>query len=382
VSGKVIGELEPVTDAPLGELAFLRKLQRLLAEGEFVATYKFALLNALADLCLEREPAADGSLHVQVSAIAEKFIEYYWPQARPFRAVDGSGFVLFQSTGRQAAVINTISAAQGAYATLPVARAAKLRWHTLVTKVAGTIVAMPLWKLQTAGGERDEFLYREAEFADEAIRLLPGVPAAFRALYGLVLDAVRGAWLRQITSIAQNRPLLRDADLASFLFGSERASLDGFRGVLRDHQGGRCLYCSKELRGTGCVDHFIAWSRYPVDLGHNLVLAHDACNAEKRDFLAYPAHLARWQVSHLERASELAQRFDSLALPHDGERSRAIAWWAYEQGEAAGAHAWIDADRFVRLDGGWRDVLGSGASAGALRLVAEPPPPDYPSRDH
>ena len=364
-----------MTDTPIGELAFLRKLQRLLAEGDFVATYKFALLNALADLSLEREPAADGSLRVPVSAIAEKFVEYYWPQARPYRALDGTGFVLVQSTGRQAAVINAIAAAQSAHATLPVARAAQLRWHTLVTRVAGTIEAMPLWKLQTVGGERDEFLYAQAEFAGEAIRLLPGVPAAFRALYGLVLDAVRGAWLRQITNIAANRPLVGGSDLASFLFGNERASLDGFRGVLRDHQGGRCLYCRKELRGAGCVDHFIAWSRYPVDLGHNLVLAHDACNAKKRDFLAYPAHLERWQVSHLERASELAQRFDSLALPHEEMRSRAITWWAYEQGEAAGAHAWIDTDRFVRLDASWRDVLG----AGALRRVAEPRPPKYPA---
>ena len=360
-----------MTDAPIGEIAFLRKLQRLLAEGDFVATYKFALLNALADLCLEREPAEDGSLRVPVSAIAEKFIESYWPQARPYRAVEGSGRVLLQSTGRQAAVINALAAAQVAHPTLPSARAAKLRWHTLVTKVAGTIAAMPLWKLQTVGAERDEFLYTQADFADEAIRLLPGVPAAFRALYGLVLDAVRGAWMRQITRIGANAPLLGDADLASFLFGSERASLDGFRAVLRDHQGGRCLYCRKELRGLGCVDHFIAWSRYPVDLGHNLVLAHDNCNAQKRDFLAYPAHLERWRASHLERAGELAQRFDSLALPHDGARSRAIAWWAYEQGEAAGAHAWIDAERFVRLDASWRDVLSG------LPRVAEPPPPRY-----
>ena len=365
-----------MTDTPIGELAFLRKLQRLLAEGDFSATYKFALLNALADLSLEHEPAPDGSLRVSVSAIAEKFIEYYWPQARPYRPLEGTGFVLHQNAGRQATVISAIAAAQYMHATLPLARAAELPWHTLVTKVAGTIKGMPLWRLQTVASEHDEFLYREAEFADDSIRLLPGVPAAFRALYGLVLDAVRGAWLRQITNIAANRPLLGNSDLASFLFGSERASLDGYRGVLRDHQGGRCLYCGKELRGSGCVDHFIAWSRYPVDLGHNLVLAHDACNAKKRDFLAYPAHLERWQESHLQRASELAQRFDSLALPHDPARSRAIAWWAYEQGEAAGAHAWIDADRFVRLDSSWRVVL----DAGGLRRVAEPPPPEYPPR--
>jgi hypothetical protein len=359
---------------PIGELTFLRKLQRLLAEGDFVATYKFALLNALADLCLERASAADGSLRVPVTAIAEKFIEYYWPQARPYRAHDGAGFVLVQNTGRQASIVSALVAAQRVHPALAGARTGRT-WNALVVKVAATIVDMPLWKLQTVGGERDEFLYAQAEFTGGAIRLLPGVPAAFRALYGLVLDAVRGAWMRQIASIGANRPVLGDADLQAFLFGSERANLERFRAVLRDHQHGRCLYCARELRGAGDVDHFIAWSRYPVDLGHNFVLAHTPCNARKRDFLAYPAHLERWHESHLARADELAQRFDALALPHDGERSRAVAWWAYEQGEAAGAHAWIEGERFVRLDGAWRDVLGGAG----LRRVAEAPPPEYRS---
>lgn len=35
------------------QLAFMTKLQRLLAEGDFAATYKFALLIALAELALE-----------------------------------------------------------------------------------------------------------------------------------------------------------------------------------------------------------------------------------------------------------------------------------------------------------------------------------------
>ncbi|RLA43917.1 MAG: hypothetical protein DRR42_21125 [Gammaproteobacteria bacterium] len=35
------------------DLKFLRKIQRLLSKGEFVATYKFALLQALADLSVE-----------------------------------------------------------------------------------------------------------------------------------------------------------------------------------------------------------------------------------------------------------------------------------------------------------------------------------------
>jgi hypothetical protein len=39
----------------IDEVTFLRKLQRLLEEGDFVATYKFALLQALADLSVENE---------------------------------------------------------------------------------------------------------------------------------------------------------------------------------------------------------------------------------------------------------------------------------------------------------------------------------------
>ena len=35
------------------ELEFLRKIQRLFSEGEFVVTYKYALLQALADLSVE-----------------------------------------------------------------------------------------------------------------------------------------------------------------------------------------------------------------------------------------------------------------------------------------------------------------------------------------
>jgi hypothetical protein len=46
----------------IDEVTFLRKLQRLLEEGDFVATYKFALLQALADLSVEKDPEADGTL--------------------------------------------------------------------------------------------------------------------------------------------------------------------------------------------------------------------------------------------------------------------------------------------------------------------------------
>lgn len=49
---------------PQEQVEFLRKLQRLLTEGQFVASYKFALLRALADLAvLKGDDSGDGDVH-------------------------------------------------------------------------------------------------------------------------------------------------------------------------------------------------------------------------------------------------------------------------------------------------------------------------------
>jgi 5-methylcytosine-specific restriction endonuclease McrA len=91
-------------------------------------------------------------------------------------------------------------------------------------------------------------------------------------------------------------------DLGTFLFGQERVSLDLYRPILMDVQGGKCLYCGRELTKRSHVDHFIPWSRYAADLGHNnLVLAHDRCNGDKSDYLAAVRHLAAWVERNRQR---------------------------------------------------------------------------------
>ena len=46
------------------QLRFLTNLQRLLAEGQFVATYKYALLLALADIAVESGDYSGDSLKI------------------------------------------------------------------------------------------------------------------------------------------------------------------------------------------------------------------------------------------------------------------------------------------------------------------------------
>jgi len=57
------------------QIQFLTNLQRLLGEGSFVSTYKYALLMALADLSIELGQDDDSTLTLSTPQIAEKFIQ-------------------------------------------------------------------------------------------------------------------------------------------------------------------------------------------------------------------------------------------------------------------------------------------------------------------
>src|SRR4051794_27402221 len=94
---------------PEDQILFLRNIQRLLGEGQFTASYKFALLRAIADLCVSQGDDSGAELGLEVVAIAEKFVDLNWQQCRPFQPAGRSaGIVLQQNTGRQAAVIARI----------------------------------------------------------------------------------------------------------------------------------------------------------------------------------------------------------------------------------------------------------------------------------
>ncbi len=352
-------------------IRFLRQFQELLAEGGFVATYKFALLQALADLSVEQGAAADGSLPLHVEQIAEKFIEYYWNQARPFQSQ-----VLRQNTRGQAEVVRLVeqfrAQTDGRLGRL---QASQKAWSSLKRRVAGIVIKMPLWKLQTVGNRQNEFLYRKRDYNNRTIRLLPGVPEALRSFHPLLSGMIRGGWISQIHRIKGNRDVLGPGgELEAFLFGTDRNSLTQYRDLLRRHQTGECFYCGKKVNDEGDLDHFIPWSRYPLDLGHNFVFAHKGCNNAKRDYLAASVHIERWRMQNLDDGHLLARAFDQTGLVHDLERSLLIARWAYQQGQASQARLWLRKGEFEPCDYRWQAALGT---PGGLRLAADEETPNY-----
>lgn len=339
---------------PEEQVQFLRNIQRLLAEGLFVASYKFALVHALADLAVVKGDDAGAPLEIDTKEIAAKFIELYWRQSRPFQ-VGGevTGLILQQNTGKQAAVISQIASSQQECggSLFRFKQTAPDRWSSLVADVDHVVRTMPLWKLQTVGDERLEFLYENLDRGSR-IKLKPGVAYCFRAFYELVRDLIEGAWVRFVQRLNSNR-LGNATDLGAFLFGQERASLDAYRPILQDVQKGACLYCRKPLTKQSQVDHFVPWSRYPADLGHNFVLAHGKCNNAKSDFLAAENHLAAWAERNREHRVEFQERLVAAGLPCDLTEAIHITQWIYRQTEKANGQVWVEEKLLRHLGPEW-----------------------------
>lgn len=339
------------------QLKFITNIQRILDEGSFVATYKFALLMALADYAVEKGDDSGASLQLTSSDIAESFAEYYWRQAVPYAHgnLQAPIRVLKQGTGQQPVVLNRIIDLHNLFnGSLSTARKDVKVWGTLLNKVATTISQMPLWKLQVLGRSIVPFLY-EQHGSGNTICLHPGVVYNFRRFYDLIRNLVQGAWIRHVRML--NVDILGESDITKFLFGAERAMLPGLRVVLKDIQTNNCFYCKGILREGGEIDHFVPWSRYPLDLGHNFVLAHSVCNRSKRDFLAAPCHLENWQKRNQSYGKALAQEFDERSILHNQEATEKIAFWAYSQAEVAGSNLWFRKDDVLPINQNWRLAL-------------------------
>jgi 5-methylcytosine-specific restriction endonuclease McrA len=367
-------------------VALAEKVVALLGEGQFTATYKYAVLLGLMDLCLEKT-ARDGAAPdiVTTRELADRVVEIYWPHCVPFHQPDSPG-VLRQSLGgrnSQAEIIRLIVAFRSEAEMLRSSTPARgrvvagERYHVLLDEVEWTLIHMPLPRLQRFGGRVDLFLYTigwdegirrgvvrryqrgQGSAFDNRLLLAPGVGDGLVTLNGLLRPLIQRQWAARVARMND----LEEARLESFLFGRARISLEPVRGGLQEIQRGRCFYCDDALgRGEATrpqVDHFIPWSRYPNDAVENLVVAHERCNARKRDFLAASDHVSRWR-SRLAggEAAELLQLAELAGWETGAERSLAVARGIYFR-LPGDMPLWLRGLEFAADDvGRVREVLG------------------------
>lgn len=328
---------------------FLDYIQALLEQGTFTATYKYALLMAIADVCVEQ--GASSNRYISYRELAEKMVGYYWPQTRPYR-----GELLAQSNGRQAAIVNVIAAIRDEFST-PAAFERSEKAASVLIRVARTVREQPVAYLQNVAGQEHQFLYRN-EPESKGMRLHPGIPECFRRYHGLIHALCRQGWQQKIISI---NPRLRElddqADLTRFLFGSERIDLTALVPILKDSQDGDCLYCHRPLRNPIDVDHFIPRSLYEADWAANLVAAHKGCNADKRDRLAQTGHLGAL-LQRNERERRILSTAVEVGVPVHEEPLRGVAQWAYSRVERQDAPVWAGKGLALQsLEESWRGLL-------------------------
>lgn len=361
-----------------GAIAFAEKLLTVLGEGRFTATYKYAVILAFMDLCLEYSTRAGAAPEsVTTRQLAEKVLELYWPHAMPFRGQR----VLRQNAGSQAAILSSIvrfREGQGAQAvsTLLHARSqAPEAVARLTREIEWILVKMPLPKLQRVGRELMPFFYeirwddevseaalRGSDF-DNLIRFAPGASDYLVRLAGLLRPLVQREWAALVARL--NDDLVGEPELEEFLFGASRVALVAVRGDLRELQDGLCFYCAEPLRDRADVDHFIPWARYPDDGLENLVVAHSGCNGAKSDHLAAADHVARWVARAVAHATDLATIASRHTWDRHPEKNLAVARAIYLR-LPEDARLWRLADEFVPLD---RDRLREAFAAGAPGAV-------------
>jgi 5-methylcytosine-specific restriction endonuclease McrA len=331
---------------PEFQLAFLNKIQRLFAEGDFTASYKYALLIAIADISVESGRDDDQPLNIPHRRLGEKFIELYWQQAAPFK---GDG-VLIQNNASQAAVISQIAQFRNKHQATTVTTARSLiGYKHLLRSVTNTVVAYPVNHIQNLGGKKgklEQFLFH---IDSESITLLSGVAYCLRRFQPLIQQLARSHWIDHIKRNKQNIALLGQVnDLESFLFETSRQSLVIVQTGLRKISN-KCFYCGSSVTDAD-VDHFIPHSLYPRDLAHNFVLAHPSCNRSKSDTLAAKAHLHRWLEFVQSNADNLAQiGYDAGIMADEGSMD-SVARWGYANGVAVGAQGWIKSAQYEPID--------------------------------
>lgn len=315
------------------QINFLRNIQWLLESSSYTSTYKFALLMAITNLAIESGIDDDRTHTITYQQLAEQFIHLYWNQTLPFSDNDSDSVLKQSNTTGQAKVINIILQLQQNLQTinLTVARACKLPWQNALKDVARTIKTYPAKHLQSAENKQvREFLFTYESKANN-INLNQGIAYCLARFSKIIQKLCQQYWTEFVRKNRHNQTYFSDdVDLQQFLFQQSRQSLKLLVPILLETQQGQCFYCQQRLTSNLEVDHFIPWSKYPIDTTHNFVLTDHKCNNSKRDYLAEERFYEKWLIRNQNYGNGIAEATISMGFVTHLRRSETISQWAYQ----------------------------------------------------
>ena len=300
---------EPIIVSPI---QVGQRISAMLTSGKRSTTYKLATLMALIDFSLEHVPDdTQSAVSIPIVDLADRVIEYYWPQVRPYPFQTDFHGVLRQGNGKSEAILKDVerlraSAGMSAVVSPAAAKSLLPEYEKYQKKIAHTLAKMPLSHLQTpesAGQIKDSFLFEDdwlhqditlsaLQIHNWEIVLRPGIAWALAQVSTLLRPAIEMQWLDDIAKF--NKATLERDNLAGFLFGTTRSNIVKLSADLLELQGGRCFYCDATVaQRIAHVDHVIPFSRIPLDGLSNLVVADSGCNLNKSASLPIREHIDR-----------------------------------------------------------------------------------------
>ena len=96
--------------------------------------------------------------------------------------------------------------------------------------------------------------------------------------------------------------------------------------------------------------------KYPVDIGHNFVLAHASVNSSKSDHIASAEFLDKWVERNLDLRTALDEAFTSRGVFNDLATSARVAQWVYSATADIGGLTWATSS-MVPLEARWQAAI-------------------------
>ena len=331
----------------------------LLATGRRVSTFELAALSALVQHCLEHPTGPDDGLDVPIPDLADRVVDLYWPQVRPF----GGAGVLRQNEQGGRSVLDAVAElrAEATAAGLSTPSQLRVARPGLLARarrgLSITLAQQPLFALQKTGGGAPgtPFLYDDGWLRKKltvaeldahawAIDLHPGIPHALARVSGLLQPVLQQWWVSDLLRL--NAAEIDAPDLHGFLFGAARTALTRLAPGLTDLQSGRCFSCHRPLGPDVHVDHVLPWSRVAIDGLANLVVADPRCNLAKSASLPAVVHVA---TALTRPPAALADIAAPLRWPLERDRVVGAATSLYA-GSPVGTPLWREPGVFDLLD--------------------------------